>query len=78
MVRRVRLETVVFILPALLIIFFFMFLPMLESLSESFHSNDGKGTFVGLRNYIEIFHDPRFSQPFRLENRTAAVWCVDK
>ncbi len=60
MVRRVRLETVVFILPALLIIFFFMFLPMLESLSESFHSNDGKGTFVGLRNYIEIFHDPAF------------------
>ncbi len=58
--RKLRIETLVFILPALLIIFFFMFLPMLESLNASFHANDGTGSFVGLKNYIGIFKDPAF------------------
>lgn len=58
--RKLRIETLVFILPALLIIFFFMFLPMLESLNASFHANEGTGIFVGLKNYIELFKDPAF------------------
>ncbi|MDY0287964.1 MAG: sugar ABC transporter permease [Sphaerochaeta sp.] len=60
MKKKLRVETLVFILPALLIIFFFMFLPMVESFTASFHSNTDASKFVGLKNYIELFKDPVF------------------
>lgn len=60
MKMRLRKETIVFILPALLIIFFFMFLPMVESVNASFHANEDASKFVGLKNYIELFKDPAF------------------
>lgn len=53
-------ETLVFILPAFVLIFAFLLLPMIESLSSSFFSNDEPGKFVGLMNYRELFADPGF------------------
>lgn len=53
-------ETFVFVLPALLLVFVFLLLPVLESLFTSLFSNDGKGTFVGLANYAALFKDPGF------------------
>jgi len=56
----VKKETFVFILPALVLIFVFLFLPVLQSLAMSFLDNDGSGRFVGLANYRAVFADPSF------------------
>jgi multiple sugar transport system permease protein len=58
--KGLKKETLVFVLPALLLILFFLLLPVLESLAMSLLSNDGTGRFVGMENYTKLFRDPAF------------------
>ena len=60
MKQKIQRNTIVFILPTILLLFFFMILPVGESIWSSFHSNGGKGEFVGFANYIALFKDPSF------------------
>jgi multiple sugar transport system permease protein len=52
---RLRKETVVFLLPAVLLVSVFMLYPVLRSLILSMYSNAGDGRFVGLGNFVELF-----------------------
>jgi multiple sugar transport system permease protein len=52
---RVKVSTFVFVAPALILVFLFLLLPVGESLYMSFLSNDGSGTFVGLKNFSDLF-----------------------
>ncbi len=52
---RVKVSTFVFVAPALILIFLFLLLPVGESLYMSFTSNDGSGTFVGFKNFADLF-----------------------
>lgn len=62
--RGVRRETIVgwlFVLPALLIYAVFVLLPFLLSIQYSFYNWSGFGpkTWVGVKNYVTVFQDPK-------------------
>lgn len=51
--------------PAILVYALFVFVPVLWSGYYSFFDWKGIGTakFIGLKNYVEIIHDPIFGHP---------------
>ena len=53
-------------IPSLILFVFFVFLPLIKNIDLSFYSTVGfeKNEFVGFRNYIEVFNDPRFKAAF--------------
>jgi len=61
-----KLQTVLFLLPALLLLAVFLVFPVFESLALSFFSNDGGTLFVGFANYLKVFFDPAFVNPAAL------------
>ena len=64
MKRRFSLTPYLFILPALIIVLVFRLLPVLQAARMSFYrwSIAGPLEFIGLRNYLRIFIDPKFYQ----------------
>ncbi|WP_229708956.1 carbohydrate ABC transporter permease [Silvimonas iriomotensis] len=60
--RRQRRAAWLFLAPACVMVALFVLYPILKSISLSFYSWDGMTdkTFVGLANYIELFHAPTF------------------
>ena len=59
--RRINIQSMKFILPAVAIITFFSFLPMIQALLLSFQTGKGVVTeFGGLANYQRLFKDPVF------------------
>ena len=61
-----KLQTIFFLLPALLLLTVFLVFPVLESLALSFFSNGGGTAFVGFDNYLKVFSDPAFVNPSAL------------
>ena len=59
---RKALQPWVFIGPVVVLISFFLIYPTLQSIRLSFMKEeiDGSATWVGLRNYIDIFGDSNF------------------
>jgi multiple sugar transport system permease protein len=59
-----RLWSYLFLLPILVLLIMFKFLPMLRALYLSFTSYDllNPPRFVGLQNYLTLIHDPLFHQ----------------
>ena len=53
--RRFRLETLVFALPALILVSAFLLYPVAKSLAMSMFSDAGDGRFVGLGNFAALF-----------------------
>jgi len=68
---RLKSSTLVFVTPALVLVFFFLLLPVGQSLVMSLFSNDGKGVFVGLKNFTNLFSDPSI---FNLKNILRGHW----
>lgn len=62
--KKINFWPYLLILPALLIVTFVVFIPVIEAVIMSFQSYDlrrpDKISFVGLDNFIEIFKDPIF------------------
>jgi multiple sugar transport system permease protein len=60
--RRQRKAAFLFLAPACLMVGVYVIWPILSSIWLSFHAWDGmtEKTFVGLDNYIELFHAPTF------------------
>ncbi|MCB2214329.1 sugar ABC transporter permease [bacterium] len=59
-----RLQPFIFVGPALAIMGWFLAVPVVRTLFASFQNNLGD-TFVGLKNYIYAFTDPRMLETFR-------------
>src|SRR5512144_685426 len=59
---RAGIATVVLLAPASLLFSVFVLYPIGASIVLSLYDWNGVGdkTFVGLRNYVELFHDPGF------------------
>ena len=53
--RRLKVETIVFLLPALLLVSVFLLYPVLRSLVASLYSNEDGTRFVGLGNFARLF-----------------------
>jgi multiple sugar transport system permease protein len=53
--RRLRSETLVFLLPAVALVTVFLLYPVIQSLVLSLYSNKEGVGFVGLKNFIELF-----------------------
>lgn len=56
------------LLPALLLTVFFMMIPLIRGLGLSFTNataTSNEGTFIGLRNYMELFQDKDFYQALK-------------
>lgn len=68
------LEAFLYVLPAALFVGVFLLYPMVDTLLQSFTRNDGitAPTFIGLRNYAQLFVDPNFL----LSLRNTAIWTV--
>ncbi len=62
--RRNFFKGLLFLLPALIILFIFRFLPIILAFVISFFDwgISGKGDFVGFKNYLQIFNDKTFYQ----------------
>lgn len=62
--RRNFLKGLLFLLPALIILLIFRFLPIILAFIISFFDwgISGKGDFVGFKNYLQIFTDKNFYQ----------------
>ncbi|MBB5191159.1 multiple sugar transport system permease protein [Silvimonas terrae] len=60
--RRQRRAAWLFLAPACIMVALFVLYPILKSISLSFYNWDGMTdkTFVGLANYVELFHAPTF------------------
>ena len=63
---RLRRAGFLFVLPALLFLLVFKFLPMLEAFRLSFFKYDlmSPPVFIGLRNYLTLWDNPLFHQAF--------------
>lgn len=64
MVKVERLVPYLFLLPAMILLLFWRYIPIVASLRESLYSNSlsltGARTFVGLDNFRYLFDDPTF------------------
>jgi len=60
------LSSYLFVLPAFLLVFILLLLPMLQNIYYSFFKWDmiGVPEFLGIKNYIECFKDPNFLRSF--------------
>ena len=60
--RRETLQFYLFISPWLIGLFVFLLYPLLSSLYYSFtrYEIGGRPVWIGLRNYVEMFTDPRY------------------
>ena len=60
--RRQRRAAFLFLAPACVMVALYVVWPILSSIALSFYSWDGmtEKTFVGLANYVELFHAPTF------------------
>ncbi len=60
--RRQRRAAWLFLAPACVMVAVFVLYPIIKSISLSFYNWDGMTdkTFVGLANYVELFHAPTF------------------
>lgn len=62
--RRETIASYLFLLPALFFFLGFVIYPMIMGILTSFTdaslANNGRGQFVGLRNYVRLFQDPVF------------------
>lgn len=69
-----RIEAYLFVLPAVAFVGFFLLVPMVQTLAQSFTRNNGitASTFVGLSNYARLFVDPHFL----LSLRNTLEWTV--
>jgi len=63
-----------FILPAFLLVFIFLIIPVLQTFYYSFLEWDGikEPVFIGLGNYLRIFSDDNFIVSFR----NTIIWVV--
>ncbi|NMB55410.1 MAG: sugar ABC transporter permease [Leptolinea sp.] len=68
--RKIRINSAyLFITPSMLIIAIFVLYPILQALWMSFHSwsfLDPERTFIGLKNYFQLFQDDRFWNSLRV------------
>ena len=60
--RQQRVAAFLFLAPACVMVALYVVWPILSSIALSFYSWDGmtEKTFVGLANYVELFHAPTF------------------
>lgn len=74
--RRFNVWPYVLVSPALLIVTFVVFVPVLEAIMMSFQSHDLRRPnligFIGFSNYIEIFKDPLFGQALK----NTFIWVI--
>jgi len=63
-----------FILPAFLLVFIFLIIPVLQTLYYSFLNWDGikEPVFIGFDNYLRIFSDDNFIVSFR----NTIIWVI--
>ena len=64
---RQNLELLLFSLPAIVFVFIFVHLPLWNGISYSLYDWDGVSNhpvFVGLRNFVDLFHDSFFRGAF--------------
>lgn len=69
-----KLAPVVFMLPGAIMFLVYVVIPIFESIAISFFKWDGlsKKIWIGMANYVELFHDPAFYTS--LENNV--IWLV--
>jgi ABC-type sugar transport system permease subunit len=67
MQKRLFWTGIIFMLPITIILFLFLFLPILQSLYYSLTDWRGVGTFkfIGIKNYLDIFQDDLFKESLR-------------
>lgn len=74
--KKINFWPYLLLLPALLIVTFVVFIPVIEAVIISFQSYDlrrpDKISFIGLANFVAIFKDPIF----RLALKNTFVWVV--
>ncbi|MGN7941648.1 carbohydrate ABC transporter permease [Virgibacillus sp. 6R] len=74
--RKLNFLPYILVAPALSIITFVVFIPILEALVMSLRSHDlrrpNEIEFIGLGNFIKAFHDPQFWQAFQ----NTLIWVI--